>query len=171
MACRTHGNDFTLVHLPGKKNDCTEALSRRPDHDTGEERNFSPRHLHDLQEQMKPILANQMNGQECLMDWDFSPSERWSLQLLKERHKSKNGRTLISLPKPTGSFGTNFILLFPEETIWRGGQSIFTTTPCQPDTQSYDKTGNAIFRSCSFKPLHIESTPKTIKVSFNKIDS
>ena len=31
--------DFTLEHLPGKKNGCADALSRRPDHDTGEEDN------------------------------------------------------------------------------------------------------------------------------------
>ena len=31
--------DFTLVHLPGKKNGHADALSRRPDHDTGEEDN------------------------------------------------------------------------------------------------------------------------------------
>ena len=31
--------DFTLVHLPGKKNGCTDALSRCSDHDTGEEDN------------------------------------------------------------------------------------------------------------------------------------
>ena len=31
--------DFTLVHLPGKRNGHTDALSRHPDHDTGEEDN------------------------------------------------------------------------------------------------------------------------------------
>ena len=31
--------DFTLVHLPGKKNGRADALSRHPDHDTGEEDN------------------------------------------------------------------------------------------------------------------------------------
>ena len=31
--------DFKLVHLPGKKNGRADALSRRPDHDMGEEDN------------------------------------------------------------------------------------------------------------------------------------
>jgi hypothetical protein len=32
-------NDFELVHIMGKKNGCTDALSRCPDHNTGDDNN------------------------------------------------------------------------------------------------------------------------------------
>ena len=69
--------DFTLVHLPGKKNGRADALSWHPDHDTGEKDNkqlvvilekfFTKTHARVVgTEEADP--SKQMNGQECSMD-------------------------------------------------------------------------------------------------------
>ena len=76
--------DFQLVHIPGKKNGRTDALSRCPDHDTGEEDN---KKLVVLPKQLFAKAHARLAGSE---EADPSKPQEWARMtgLSNEKHQS-----------------------------------------------------------------------------------